>query len=115
MTVADDVLAQAERPVGPCPCGVAGPAPWRGHELPWSPASIVAGLIMLGFAVLAMVAGRQPWIGPVLVAVYLVATVASFVVLGRAGHRGGCRVRRAAWMGLAAFGIPLRVVAALPF
>ncbi|CAN5514727.1 hypothetical protein BH10ACT1_BH10ACT1_32510 [soil metagenome] len=115
MTVADDAMARAEPEAGPCPCGIVNPAPWRGHDLPWSPASVLAGLITLAFAVLAMIAGRQPWIGPVLVAIYVVATVAAFLGLGRSGHRGGCRVGRAAWIGLAAFGVPLRVAAAIPF
>lgn len=115
MTLADDAMAQAEPDHGPCPCAISGAAPWRGHDLPWSPASVVAGLVTLGFAVLAMIAGKQPWIGPVLVAIYVVGTVAAFVALGRPGHRRGCRVRRAAWIGLAAFGVPLRVVAGIPF
>ncbi|QXC62800.1 hypothetical protein KSP35_08480 [Aquihabitans sp. G128] len=115
MTVADEAMASAAPDVGPCPCGVAGPAPWRGHDIPWSPASVVAGVLTLAFAVLAAVAGRVPWVAPPLAAAYVASTGVAFVVLGRDGHRGGCRVRRALWIGLAAFGLPLRIVAAIPF
>lgn len=113
MTVADDAIAGASSPLAPCPCGVAEGAPWRGHDLPWSPASVVAGLVLIAVAVAAAVAGRVVWVAPVLFALYAISTVVAFVALGRRGHRSGCRIGRATWIGLAAFGLPLRMVVGL--
>ena len=110
MTVADE--ASPPTPA-PCPCGVGDPPPWRGHDLPWSPASVVAGVLLLAVAVGAGLAGRQPWVAPVLAGAYVLGTVLAAVAVSRRGHRGGCRLGRAAWIGLAAFGLPLRVVAGL--
>lgn len=113
MTVADDAIAGASSPPAPCPCGVVDAPPWRGRDLPWSPASVVSGLVLIAVAVAAAVAGRVVWVGPALLALYLVATVAAFVALRRRGHRGGCLAGRATWIGLAAFGLPLRMVVGL--
>lgn len=96
-----------------CPCGVAGRRPWAGHQMPWSVASIVAGLATIALGVVAAVAGRQPWVAPVILAVLVVSVGVATVVAGRHGHRGWCRVRRSAWIGVAALGVPLRMVCSL--
>ncbi len=113
MTVADDAIAQTAPDHLPCPCGVVDPPPWRGHDAPWSPASVVAGVLLLALAVAAGIAGRQPWVAPGLAAAYVVSTVVAVAAVGRRGHRDGCRFGRAAWIGLAAFGLPLRLAASL--
>lgn len=105
--------AQAER-TRPCPCGVVDVAPWRDHDLPWSPASLIFGLAVLALAVVAMVAAEVLWIGPVILAVWVVATVATFVLARRRGHRRWCLTRRGFWMGVAALGVPVRILAGLP-
>lgn len=74
---------------------------------------MVAGVLLLALAVAAGIAGRQPWVAPALVGAYVLSTAVAAVAVSRKGHRGACRLGRAAWIGLAAFGLPLRVVAGL--
>ena len=96
-----------------CPCGIAGRQPWAGRDRPWSAASGICGVLVLGLGVVAIEAGFRPWIGAVVGAVYVACTVLAFVVVARAGHRGSCLVRRGFWIGLAALGLPLRAVLGL--
>lgn len=106
--------AQAER-ARPCSCGIIDVAPWRSHDLPWSPASLVSGVVTLAVAILAIVAAQVLWAGPLILAVWVLATLTTFVLARRRGHGGWCLTRRGLWMGVAAIGVPLRIAAGLPF
>lgn len=103
-------------PAPPCPCGVVGPPPWRTHDGPWSPASVVGAAIVAAVLVLAatMTPGPRAAIAAAVVGgVVVVAALVAAVVLGRRGHRGGCRLGRATWIGVATVGLPFRVLAFL--
>lgn len=112
--LAAEAEAQAER-TRRCPCGVVDIAPWRERDVPWSPASLIFGVVILAVAVVAIVAARVLWVGPLILALWLVATSVTLVVAHRRGHRRWCLARRGLWMGVAAIGLPLRIVAGLPF
>lgn len=97
-----------------CPCAPAAEQPWRTRDSVFSPASIVGGLCLVAFGIVALVAGLHPWVGAVVFGV-LGALIAGALVLElRRGHRGWCLVRRAVWFGVAVPGVPLRVLATLP-
>ncbi len=83
--------------------------------MPLSPASVVAGLVVVAFGVLAAVASLRPWVGPAVIGVWLACSVGAGTWLWRSGHRGGCWLGRTLWTGLAVLGFPLRVVVGLPF
>ncbi len=76
---------------------------------------MVFGILTLAVAVMAVIAAEVLWVGPVIFAVWLLSTAATFVVARRRGHRRWCLTRRGVWMGVAAIGVPLRLAAALPF
>lgn len=96
-----------------CSCPPATVPPWRTRDSWFSPASLIGGLVLIAFGVLAIVADRAPVVGWVVLAVVALAAVAALIVDARRGHRGGCLIGRSAWIGLAAPGLPVRGVAAL--
>lgn len=68
------------------------------------------GLVVLGLGAAAVAVGLRDWVGLLVGGVYVASTVAALAFTTRAGHRGSCRVRRGVRTGLAALGLPLRVV-----
>lgn len=93
-----------------CSCGVETEPPWRGHDLPWSLASVVCGVLLIGLGVAAIVADLHPWVGYAIITVLLASVVSALVVQALRHHRGGCWLWRATWFGVAAPGIALRLV-----
>ena len=55
----NDLFGEGAVVSGRCRCGISDVAPWRGHDLPFSLASVVAGLITLLVAVVAV--GASLW------------------------------------------------------
>lgn len=100
-----------------CACGRSVEQPWRQRDTPVSPASFLAGLVLLGFGVAAVVVPETPH----LVGWGLLGVLGLAVVVGAAtslarGHlHPGCVVARGLWLGVAWPGLPLRVVLSLPF
>ena len=78
--------------------------------MPWSRASVVCGSLVLAFGAVAVNAGLRPWVGYLVVGSVAASVVVALVVQAIRGHRGGCWLRRGLWFGMAAPGIPLRVV-----
>lgn len=99
----------------PCSCPPATVPPWRTRDSWFSTASLIGGLVLVAFGVLAIVADRVPVVGWVVLGVVAVAAVTALVVGAVRGHRGGCLLGRAGWIGLAAPGLPIRAVVALNF
>jgi putative Mn2+ efflux pump MntP len=95
-----------------CPCGIAVGQPWHARKSLWSPASLIGGVVLAGFGVAALV-GFNRWLGVALLIGLGVAILVAAVVQGGRGHRGWCLVRRAGWFGLAAPGVPVRMVFSL--
>lgn len=101
--------------VAPCACGGTDPAPWRLRDTPSSPASLIAGLLVVAFGVAAVGFSKVPAVGWVLLGLLVGLTVLGGIVTSQQGHRGPCLVGRSLWTGVAWLGLPLRVVAAVPF
>ncbi|WP_182378740.1 hypothetical protein [Nocardioides sp. WS12] len=100
-----------------CACGRSVEQPWRQRDTPVSPASFLAGLLLLGFGVAAVVVPESPhpvgW--GVLGVLGLAAVVGWGTSLARGHLHPGCVLGRGLWLGLAWPGLPLRVVLSLPF
>lgn len=79
-------------------------------------APFAVGLLVwaIVFAV-AAVAIRQQWIGYLLVGLLAAVLVTALVVQRAKGHRGWCWVRRSAWLGVAAVGLPAQLLSMLNF
>ena len=113
-TPRDGALA-ADPSVAPCSCDKVDLAPWRKRDALDSPASVVAGVVVIAFGVLAVQAGRVSSVGWILLGVLLGLTVLAAITWYQRGHRGACLVGRSLWTGVAWLGLPLRVAAAVPF
>lgn len=98
-----------------CSCGIGEPPPWRKRDALDSPASVVAGVLIIAFGALALTAGKVPVAGWVVLGIWAALTVAATIRLVGIGHRGGCLLGRSLWTGVAWLGLPLRVAAAIPF
>jgi len=97
----------------PCPLASSQEQPWNTRHALFSPASLLGGLVVVAFGVLALT-GIRAWVGLLVFAVLAVLLVGAGIVQARRGHRGWCLLKRAAWFGLALPGAPVRVLAALP-
>ena len=115
VTSSDLPPEQAAADAEPCGCGATDPAPWRRRDTPSSPASLIAGLLVIAFGVAAVAISTVPTIGWVLLGLLVGLTVLAGIVTFQRGHRGGCMIGRSLWTGVAWLGLPLRVVAAVPF
>lgn len=93
-----------------CPCGLEVEQPWRTRNNPWSPASIVGGVVLVAFGVWVVAIGMRAWVGWLVLGVIGAAIVVAWVVQGVRGHRGWCLVGRGAWFGMATPGAPLRLL-----
>ncbi|MEV8373586.1 hypothetical protein AB0P21_12655 [Kribbella sp. NPDC056861] len=97
-----------------CPCGVTAEQPWRLRDKLWSPASFIGGVLWLVLGAVCALAGFNPFGVVVLIALAVVA-LGSLVLQAFRGHRGSCLVRRGLWFGVAAPGLPVRIVTSLGF
>ena len=100
--------------VEPCQCGVVEPLPWSGGRLRkcllsagFGALVIATGLIFLAFAHLRL-------IGAIMLAIWVMATVAATLVVRRRGHRGSCLIKRSLWFGVFALGAPVHFAITLP-
>ena len=100
---------------GACSCPPCTVPPWRTRDSWFSLASLIGGLAMIAFGVMAVVADRVPLVGWAILGVVVGAAVAALVVNARAGHRGWCLAARSLWVGVAAPGLPIRAITALAF
>jgi hypothetical protein len=96
-----------------CPVDEHEPQPWQTRNALFSPASLVGGLVLVAFGILALV-GIRPWIGWTVFGVVAAFIAGAAVLQWRRGHRGWCLVRRALWFGLALPGAPLRLLGSAP-
>jgi hypothetical protein len=94
-------------PPVPCPCGVKIEQPWSDANTLCSKGSVVLGVLLLAFGVLLLFLGTPDVISLVLVGMFAVSLLASFVFQGVRGHRASCLVRRGVWYGI---GSPAAVV-----
>lgn len=72
-------------------------------------------MILIAFGVAALAASKVPAVGWGLLGLLVGLTMLGTVTLFGRGHRGGCLIGRSLWTGVAWFGLPVRVVAAVPF
>ncbi|WP_328991199.1 hypothetical protein OG394_33605 [Kribbella sp. NBC_01245] len=95
-----------------CRCGIEVRQPWTSRDDVWSPASFVGGLVLLAIGFAVTLAVRE-WFGWIVVGLLGLLVVIAWIVQATRGHRRGCLVRRGLWFGLAAPGVPIRVLAQL--
>lgn len=97
-----------------CPCGRPVEQPWRTRGRLYSPASFIGGILWISIGISLTVAGYN-LIGLLLCGSTTFLGATSLVVQAIKHHGGACLLSRAAWFGLAAQGLPLRITYWLNF
>ena len=101
-------------PAERCTCGVAKPSPWAGQRLRGSVIAAIFGLLVICLGLVLVSFDHLRLAGAIILAVWLVATVAASLVAARQGHRGGCLVKRSLWFGVLTLGAPVQLAFELP-